>query len=160
FDGQTQLYVADAGNNQIRVVDVTTGAVSTLAGVANTSGYADGAGATAKFSFPTCLALDGNGSLFVRDNNQLIRQIHIASKMVSTLAGKVGVGGNQDGPPGTGTVNYPNSIAYSGGTLYIPGRAIDAATGNITTRSMNNWAPITSLGISPDGTLWAGGFSF
>ena len=160
YDGQNHLYVADAPGSQIRVVDVESAAVTTLAGVANGVGYADGPGATARFNFPTGMALDGAGHLFVSDNNQLIRAIDLASGMVSTLAGKVGVAGFTDGPPGVGTLNFPNQVSYLNGTLYLSGRVIDVATGTITTRAMDNWAPIDSLAFAPDGTLWAGGLSF
>lgn len=156
FDGNKTLYVADAGNNQVRAVDVTTGDVTTIAGT-TTAGYKDGAGATAQFSFPTCIALDGAGHAFVGDNNQLVRRIDLATNMVSTLAGKLNVSGFTDGPPGVGTLNYPNQLAYADGALYIPGRTLDVATGTVKTLSMDNWAPISALAFAPDGTLWMGG---
>ena len=158
YDGQDHLYVADNQADNIREVDVSTGVVTTIAGVASMPGYMDGPGASALFDYPAVLALDGKGALFVGDShNQLIRKIDLGSKMVSTVAGKLGINGNQDGPLGTGTIGYPEVLAYDGmGTLYTGGRKIDVATGTITTLVNGTpWYPVTELDFAPDGKLWA-----
>ena len=53
FDAQDNLYIADAGNHKIRMLDAN-GFVSTVAG--GRAGYIDGA--NARFNYPTGLALD------------------------------------------------------------------------------------------------------
>jgi hypothetical protein len=71
----TNLFVADASNNTIRKVVISTGVVTTLAGTAGTSGTTDATGTSALFNFPAGITSDGT-SLYVTDNiNHTIRKI-------------------------------------------------------------------------------------
>ena len=82
------MYVADTSNLIIRKI-TPNGVVSTLAGTANTPGSADGAGAAARFSYPTGIAVDHAGYLYVADEaNSTIRKITPAGAM-SILAGSL-----------------------------------------------------------------------
>jgi sugar lactone lactonase YvrE len=84
-----QLYLADSANQTIRVLDLTTRNVSTLAGVVGVMGAVDGPATSATFNKPTGLALDGAGGLFVAEaNNLVIRKVDLAARQVSTVAGK------------------------------------------------------------------------
>ena len=76
IDSQGNIYVADAGNNRIRMI-TTAGKVSTLAGITNTGGsFADGDATIAKFYQPYALALDAQGNIYVADYlNFRIRKI-------------------------------------------------------------------------------------
>ncbi|CAJ0719597.1 Virginiamycin B lyase [Ralstonia edaphis] len=68
------LYVADDGNNLIRMV-TPAGVVATLAGSLN-PGSTDGAGSTAMFNQPAGIAVDTSGNLYVADQaNNLIRSV-------------------------------------------------------------------------------------
>jgi DNA-binding beta-propeller fold protein YncE len=71
----TNLYVTDSGNNTIRKIVISTGAVTTLAGgIAN--GSADGTGAAAIFNYPSGITRDGT-NLYVTDtDNNTIRKIY------------------------------------------------------------------------------------
>ncbi|NLC56374.1 MAG: hypothetical protein GX774_06010 [Armatimonadetes bacterium] len=120
------LYVADAGNHCIRVLH-PEGRVSTLAGRPGppdaagipAGGYQDGRGPQARFSFPTALALDGAGVLYVADTgNHCIRRV-TADGQVSTLAGRPEAG-HADGPGTTARFHSPCGVACGpDGVLYV-----------------------------------------
>ena len=63
-DGAGNVYVADRYNHRIRKI-TTSGVVSTLAG--STSGYTDGTGTSAQFNYPSGVAVDGAGNVYVAD---------------------------------------------------------------------------------------------
>lgn len=84
LDSKGTLYIADAGNDRIRMV-LPTGEVKTLAG--STAGLQDGPVAEAKFQYPSGVAVDPEGNVYVADSdNQRIRKI-TPDGVVSTLAG-------------------------------------------------------------------------
>src|SRR5439155_515698 len=90
IDSAGDLFVADRGNCVIRKVAATTGTISTVAGIGGTCDFAgDGGAATAaRLNFPTGVALDGAGNLFIADEgNFRIRQVSAATHKISTLAG-------------------------------------------------------------------------
>jgi hypothetical protein len=72
-DASGNLYVADTDNHTLREI-TPNGAVSTLAGLAGSSGSADGIGTAARFNYPTGVAVDSSGKVYVADtNNNTIR---------------------------------------------------------------------------------------
>jgi sugar lactone lactonase YvrE len=76
LDAFGNLYIADEGNNRIRKVD-TSGIITTVAGNGS-GGYAgDGGAATsASLNYPTGVALDASGNLYIGDQaNQCIRKV-------------------------------------------------------------------------------------
>ena len=94
FDENNNFYVADAGNNVIRYVDLQKGEVSTFAGQAYelkeemqpAETYRDGAAEQALFRSPVSLALTPDGALYVADSaNHKVRKVH--QGQVSTLLG-------------------------------------------------------------------------
>ncbi len=123
----TLLYVADAGNHVIRVVDLAAGQVAIFAGQMASRGATDGdALAAASFDSPAGLALDDSGGLlYVADaGNSRIRVITTGTaRSVATLAGSAP--GFRDGPGADAWFNAPEALALApDGTLYI------ADTGN------------------------------
>ena len=110
MDGAGNLYVANTDDHTIRKV-APVGIVSTLAGAAGRSGYADGVGRAASFSYPKGLAVDSAGNVYVADAaNQIIRKINPAG-VVSTLAGQAGSIGSADGTSGGAQFYYPYGVA-------------------------------------------------
>jgi sugar lactone lactonase YvrE len=149
----TNLYVADTGNNTIRQVVIATGVVTTLAGTAGVSGSADGTGIAATFYLPYGITTDGT-NLYVADTgNNTIRQVVIATGVVTTLAGTAGVSGSADGTGTASTFHTPYGIVIDGTTLFVVDtgnntvRRIDIASEAVTT-------PVGSAGTSgsTDGT--------
>ncbi|MFN3564713.1 MAG: hypothetical protein ACK4V1_01840 [Burkholderiaceae bacterium] len=127
----TNLFVADTNNHTIRKIAIGTGAVTTLAGQAGSSGFADGIGASARFSFPSAITTDGT-SLYVADsNNFIIRKIAIGTGAVSTLAGTLGTAGSADGTGATAQFRpYPSGLTTDGRQLFLND------SGNHTVRAM------------------------
>ena len=67
--------MADTGNNTIRKI-TPTGEVTTLAGLAGTSGTTDGSGEDARFNSPGGVAVDSAGNIYVADtNNHAVRKM-------------------------------------------------------------------------------------
>ena len=77
-DARGNLYVCDTGNHTIRKVS-PSGLVTTVAGLAGTSGSADGTGTNARLSAPGGIAIDANGTIYIADTgNHTIRIAHVA----------------------------------------------------------------------------------
>jgi RHS repeat-associated protein len=147
------IYVADAGNNRIRVVREQPNqhgalemSVSTLAGDGNT-GFADGAGATARFNNPQGVAVDG-GSVIVADtDNNRIRRI-AADGTVTTVAGD-GTPGFQNGASAQARFNAPRGVAVDAhGNIYV------ADTGNAAVRFISPAGEVRTA--AGDGTVGLG----
>ena len=77
FDQDGVMYVADAGNHVIRKI-TRDGAVSTVIGIAGVKGYVDGSPEDALFQYPTGVAIDKEGTIYVGDaRNNCVRKLAI-----------------------------------------------------------------------------------
>ena len=143
-DSSGNIYVADSGNNTVRKV-TPAGVVTTLAGLARTAGSSDGTGTAARFNFPTGIAVDSSGDIFVADSgNDTIRNISPALA-VTTIAGAAGQAENTDGLAPNARFDSSGDLAIdSAGVLYV------ADTGNNTVRRI----VLGSL-TAPTGTVTA-----
>lgn len=118
-DSSGNVYVADTGNNTIRRI-TPIGEVSTLAGIAGTSGSVDGMGAVARFNRPKDIAIDAFDNLYVADSeNCTIRKITPGGQ-VTTIVGIAGSSATILGPLPS-SLGYPMAVAVdqSTGDLYI-----------------------------------------
>jgi sugar lactone lactonase YvrE len=142
-DNGGNLYVADDGNHTIREI-APSGAVTTLAGTAGGYGSADGTGAAAQFSFPSGVAADGSGNVYVADSlNFTIRKI-TPNGVVTTFAGTPGVGGSADGTGADALFSSPSGVATdAAGNVYV------ADTGNSTIRKITPSGVVTTLAGNP-----------
>jgi sugar lactone lactonase YvrE len=114
-DAVGNVYATDSDNFRIRKI-TPAGVVTTLAG--STNGFADGAASTSQFSYPSGLAIDGNGDIYVADeNNHRVRKITSAG-VVSTLAGTSN--GSADGDAQTAQFSYLSGVAVdTNGTVFV-----------------------------------------
>jgi hypothetical protein len=116
-DGAGNIYVVDG--NAVRRIS-PTGAVTTLAGVVNAAGSANGTGAAARFSQPWGIAVDPSGVAYVADTeNYVVRRV-AADGTVSTYAGTPGSRGTVNGSTASATFLGPKGIARdASGNLYV-----------------------------------------
>ena len=168
-DSAGVLYIADQYNHTIRKV-TTAGVVTTLAGVAGSSGHVDGIGAAARFASPTGIAVDSAGNVYVSDSASFtIRKITPAGS-VSTVAGTAYSSGSSDGPGASALFWVPLAVATDGGgNVYVSdtlNRTIRKITpsGNVSTLAgaagMSGTVDATGaaarfeepLGLTADGT--------
>jgi uncharacterized protein (TIGR03437 family) len=174
-DGSGNLYIADYSNSVIRKVTAATGIITTVAGN-GTHGYSgDGGPATgAQLWFPTGVAVDGSGNLYIADStNNRIRKVTAATGIISTVAGNGTPGFSGDGGLATSAMlSNPEQAAMDGsGNIYIADngncrvRKVTAATGIITTLAGNggcsysgDGGPATSAQLSIPGGVAVDGF--
>lgn len=84
-DGSGNVFAADYYNQTIRKIS-PAGEVTTFAGAAELYGRVDGTGRNARFTYPTGIAFDRAGNLFVADSAmRLVRKI-TPQGVVSTIA--------------------------------------------------------------------------
>jgi hypothetical protein len=160
-DGSGNVYVADNKGHLIRKI-TSAGVVTTFAGSGNSlieynRGSTDGTGAAASFNFPSGVAVDGSGNVYVADSyNDKIRKITPAA-VVTTFAGS-GSEGSADGTGTAATFTGPSDVAVDGsGNVYV------ADAGNDLIRKITSAGVVTTLAGSgsagsADGTGTAASF--
>lgn len=125
-DGSSNIYVTDQINSTIRKI-VPLGsnnwAATTIAGTAGVTGSEDGTNDTASFDWPTGIAVDTNGCLYVADTfNDTIRKITPVGSnyVVATICGTAGSNGAVDGTNNTALFDGPSGVAVdSSDNLYV-----------------------------------------
>ena len=150
----SRLYVADTFNNRVAMVDLKGNTISTIAGngVAGFSGDGEAA-IRAMLSYPTGVAVDSAGDLYIADAyNARIRRVHFSSTgstsgVITTVAGSGVLGYTGDGGPATkADLYFPLGIAVSGS----PPILIIADSFNHRIRRVDGAGVITTL--AGDGT--------
>jgi sugar lactone lactonase YvrE len=142
-DSGGNVYVADSGNHTIREI-TPAGAVTTLAGLAGTSGSGNGTGSGARFFQPEGVAVDTSGNVYVADTyNHTIRKVTPGGS-VSTFAGTAGSFGTNDGSGSAALFYQPQGVAVDGsGNVYV------ADSGNHTVRKLTAGGASTTLAGNP-----------
>lgn len=127
------VFVADSRNHRIRAIS-PQGQVTTVAGGGEADGVggrAEGAALSARFSYPSGIAVDPAGTLYVADtgNHRICR---VKEGQVTAWAG--GAEGGTDGVGSAARFRYPAALALDdGGALWVADagnrrvRKIDAA---------------------------------
>jgi sugar lactone lactonase YvrE len=142
-DGSGNVYVADEnGDACIRMI-TPGGVVTTLAGHAGLTGFADGTGTNAEFDGPFGVCVDAGGNVYVGDSvNNEIRKI-APGGVVTTLAGTSG-GGYVDGTGSAARLNWTTGVAVDGsGNVYV------ADSDNDEIRKITPGGVVTTLAGSP-----------
>ncbi len=87
-----RLYVADQSNNRIRMVDLRTGLITTVAGTGTATFNGDGRPATeAALAGPSGLTIGTDGRLYIADTfNGRIRAVDPATGIIETVVGDGG----------------------------------------------------------------------
>jgi sugar lactone lactonase YvrE len=184
LDGAGNLYIADTGNNAIRVIWLATGVITTIAGTGAQGNGGDGGLATsATLNQPWGVTLDPQGDIFIADtSNHRIRMICAvaqgtvingtacpAAGAITTVAGSGMINGNGSGgfsgDNGQAThadLNFPYTVAFDAAeNMYIPDQENDRvrrvnASGTITTFAGTGAAGYTNDGqAATSAELWA-----
>jgi uncharacterized protein (TIGR03437 family) len=134
-DGLGDLFITDAGNYRVRMVD-TNGTITTIAGTGAPGFSGDGGTATsAQLNFPNGIAVDGFGDLFIADEaNFRIRKVD-TNGIITTVAGTGVIGYSGDGGPATSAqLRDPYAVAADPyGNVYAADRVNNAVRSLIPT---------------------------
>jgi hypothetical protein len=105
------------------------------------SGNIDGSITAARFNRPTAVVIDADGNRFIADSaNHTIRRMAAVDGTVTTLAGRPGTPGTDDGAGSAARFNRPLGLVLDGeGGLYV------ADTGNHTVRHVSATGVVTTV---------------
>ncbi len=113
LDSSDNLYIADAGNNRIRMVTSSTGIVSTICGLSTYGWFGDGGLAiNAILNFPMGVTVDTEDNIYISDSgNNAIRKITASDGVIQTIAGSSTNSGfsGDNGPATAAKLSYPYS---------------------------------------------------
>jgi trimeric autotransporter adhesin len=151
-DAAGNVYVAEFGGHRVRRIS-RTGAVATFAGN-GTAGFGGdgGAAGSAQLSYPTGLAIDKAGNLYIADTgNNRVRRV-TPEGVISTVAGSGAVGYDGDrGPATSAKINGPTGVAVDGaGNLYIA-QFTDHVVRRVAAGTITTWAGTGVQGYTGDG---------
>jgi len=108
------VLIADSVNNRVRRVNLQTGQVTTVAGTGNPGSIGDNIPAiSADLNFPTAVAVDSSGNIFIADTfNHRIRRVDGLTSVVDTVAGTGMPGFNGDNPDARlAQLSFPFGVA-------------------------------------------------
>jgi len=150
-DSSGQVYFAENGDSRIRMIN-TKGIINTIAGNGTAGFGGDGSmGTSAEVSFPTGVAVDSSGNVYIADSlNRRIRKLASGGN-ISTVAGNGNYSYSGDsGQAISAQLNTPQAVATdSSGNLYI------ADTVNNVVRKVTAAGVIST--IAGNGTAGSGG---
>lgn len=120
-------------------LDIVTGKIRVIAGRQGISGTSNGTGPGATFNAPTSICTNNDQtSLFVCDSsNHAIREVVIATGVVTTFSGLIGSSGSTDSP--TPRYSSPTGICFDGTDFYV------SDTGNHTVRKLTTAGVLTTF---------------
>jgi len=161
LDAVGNLYIADWGNNRVRLVSAE-GVIRTVAGDGGSWYNGDGGPATEAHLSVRCVAVDSKGTLYIADEqNSRVRKVD-SDGIISTVAGNGQYGFSGDGGSATRATLYsPYAVAVGkSGSIFIadfnnnrvrivtPDGAIDTAAGNGLGGFSGDGGPATAAELS------------
>ena len=151
-DKSGNVYVADTGNHQIRMIN-PNGRVSHIAGGPALSGFVDGNGATARFNGPRAVAVDNTGKIWVADTgNNSIRRVdqgNVYTFSGDTVGDSENVSSAANAAGANDIFNAPAGIAVdANGDIYV----CDTGNDKIKVIKPTGWVYLFS-GSGTDGKL-------
>ena len=123
-----KLYIASVGRQNIRVVNLNTGIIETLAGTGGASSAGDGGASSASVNGPRGMAIgpEGRYLYFTEYAGHKVRRIDLQTEIIETFAGS---GANaypsqEDIVATSSVMRHPTGVAVSpfDGDVYISGR--------------------------------------
>ena len=121
------LYVAESANHTIRRIapplTVAAGVVTTVAGLAGSSGTTDATGSSARFNTPSGICYNGSDLLVSDTGNHTIRRVAVpltaGAGVVTTSFGSAGTPEHVDGIGTSSRLESPYGIFFDGLTYYF-----------------------------------------
>lgn len=128
------LAITDTASHTVRLLNLSTLSLTTIAGNPLVAGTADGSGSAAGFNTPFGISSNGAGLLYVSDsNNNTVRRVTLGG-VVTTLAGQL---------MPTGFLDGAGPAARFGGTVPLTADA----TGNVYVSDNHTIRKVTPAGI-------------
>ncbi len=152
-DSSGNIYIVENGDSDIRKVTVSTNIITTIVGTGLAGFGGDGSAATkASLNFPTGLALDSSGNIYIADSlNNRVRKV--TGSTISTIAGNGVLSYSGDGGPGTSAqLNTPLNVAVdSSGNFYFSDTANNVVRKVSASGAISTIAGTGTAGYSGDG---------
>ncbi|MGQ4514645.1 NHL domain-containing protein [Streptomyces sp. DW26H14] len=147
-DAKGNLYIADTYNNRVEKV-TPKGVISAFAG-SGKAGYAGDGGAArkAKLTFPSGVAVDQHGDVYIADaSNSVIRKVDARTGVIRTVAGDYAK--DQAENDGRGGYSGDGGRATQAQLNGAQGVAVDSAGDLFVADTLNN----AIREVTPDGTI-------
>ena len=151
LDKKNNLYVSEMDGHRIRKIDLTTGIISTIAGLSTAGFSGDGGPAiNASFNTPLGICTDAADNIYIADNlNHRVRRIDAVTGIITTVAGNGTATFSGDGGAAINAgIARPNCVAVDpSGNIFLTEsfptvtariRKINTSTGTISTVAGSN----------------------